>query len=152
MRNMQSLISKHRMGRPAAPSAGQSPADLQTARVAATVDALNALESIISCASFGHPEALTHDRITAYALALMRLRECAGLAGLERLKNACDALAVTVARLIEDRSTACRTHCEALSRFVRHAEEMIRMATECNRYHARPVPEFQAASGVRTSG
>lgn len=152
MHNRQSLISKHRMGRPAALSDGQSPADAQTALVAATVEALNELESIISRPGFDHPETLTRDRITTYALALMRLRECAGLAGLERLKNACDALAVTVARLIEDRGAACRDHCEALTRFVRHAEAMIRMATERNRHHTRPLPEFQAASGVRTPG
>ncbi len=129
MRNMQYLSSKHRIGGVTAacieraPSPG-APKDLVTAAVAA----LNDMGNIVSHQCFTHPDTLTEDRITAYALALMRLRECASAAGLERLMNACDALAVTVSRLIEDRSCACREKCEALTRFVVHAEAMIRMS------------------------
>lgn len=129
MRNMQYLSSKHRIGGVTAaciehaPSPG-APEDLVTAAVAA----LNDMGNIVSHQCFTHPDTLTEDRITAYALALMRLRECARAAGFERLMNACDALAVTVSRLIEDRSCACREKCEALTRFVVHAEAMIRMS------------------------
>jgi hypothetical protein len=129
MRNMQYLTSRHRiaaapalgMGRKSGPGA---PEDL----VAAAVDALNDMGNIVSSQCFTDPEALTQEKITAYALALMRLRERASAAGFERLMNACDALAVTVSRLIEDRSCACREKCEALVRFVVHAEAMIRMS------------------------
>lgn len=129
MRNMQYLSSRHRTGGVAAayrePAPGlDRPEDLVNAAVAA----LNDMGNIVSHQCFTHPDALTEDRITAYALALMRLRECARAAGLDRLMNACDALAVTVSRLIEDRGCACREKCEALTRFVVHAEAMIRMS------------------------
>jgi len=59
----------------------------------------------------------------------MHLRECASAARLERLTDACDALAVTVSRLIEDQSCATRDKCEALTRFVAHAQAMLLMAS-----------------------
>ena len=129
MRNMQHLSSKHRIGVATAvcmesESSPGAPEDL----VAAAVDALNDMGNIVSHECFTNPDALTQDRITAYALALMRLRERASVAGFERLVNACDALAVTVSRLIEDRSCACREKCEALTRFVVHAKAMIQMS------------------------
>lgn len=131
MRNIQYLSSKHRIGVATAifmekqPSPGASE-DL----VAAAKDALNDMSKIVSHQCFTNPDTLTQDGITTYALALMRLRECAGAAGLERLMNACDALAVTVSRLIDDLSCACREKCEALTRFVVHAQAMIQMSTE----------------------
>jgi hypothetical protein len=129
MRNMQYLISKHRIGvatavgmeRESSPGAHE---DL----VAAAVGALNDMGNIVSQQCLTDPDTLTEDRITAYALALLRLRECASAAGFERLMDACDALAVTVSRLIEDRSCACREKCEALARFVVHAEAMLQMS------------------------
>src|SRR5512143_3747546 len=115
MRNRQYLTSKYRIGAAAAVGM-ESGAGLGAPEgwVAAAVDALNDMDTLVSHQSFTQPDTLTEDRITAYALALMRLRECASAAGLERLMNACDALAVTVARLIEDRSCACREKCAAL--------------------------------------
>jgi len=102
--------------------------DATESLIASTVNALSDMRNIVSRHCFTDPDTLTQDRITAYALALMRLRECASAAGLERLMNACDALAVTVSRLIEDRNCACREKCAALTRFVMHAEAMIKMA------------------------
>ena len=147
MRNMQYLSSKHRIGVATAvcmerePSPG-APENLVTA----AVDALNDMGHIVSHQCFAHPDSLTQDRITAYALALMRLRECASAAGFERLMNACDALAVTVSRLIEDRSCACREKCVALTRFVVHAEAMIKMATDSTTHYAPPIPDIRMAS------
>jgi len=96
--------------------------------VAAAMDALDGIGSVVSSQCFANPDTLTPYGITAYALALMRLRECASAARFERLTDACDALAVTVSRLIEDRSCASREKCEALTRFVAHAQAMIQMA------------------------
>jgi len=147
MRDMQILSSKHRIGVATAfcmgwePGLG-APEDL----VAAAVDALNDIGNIVSSQCFTSPDTLTQERITAYALALMRLRECASAAGFERLMNACDALAVTVSRLIEDRGCACREKCEALTRFVVHAEAMIQMSTDRAQHHARPIPNACAVS------
>ena len=64
--------------------------------VAATRDALADIGNIVSHQCFAYPDSLTRDRITAYALALIRVRECASEAGFARLTDACDALAVTV--------------------------------------------------------
>ncbi len=129
MRNRQYLTSKHSVGTETAPCMTAAPgAGAHDDPVAAAVDALNAMGSIVSHQCVTHPDTLTEEKIAAYALALMRLRECASAAGFERLMNACDALAVTVSRLIEDRSCACREKCEALARFVVHAQAMIRMS------------------------
>jgi DNA-binding Xre family transcriptional regulator len=104
----------------------QAPADW----VAAAMDALDGIGSVVSSQCFANPDTLTPYGITAYALALMRLRECASAARFERLTDACDALAVTVSRLIEDRSCASREKCEALTRFVAHAQAMIQMSAD----------------------
>ncbi|NDP48082.1 MAG: hypothetical protein GZ085_06735 [Sulfuriferula multivorans] len=96
--------------------------------VASTLDALKKIEVIVSDGCLNHPETLTQDDILAYALALLQLRECAGIAQMERLMNACDALAVTVSTLIDDRANASPKKCEALSRFVVHARDMILMS------------------------
>lgn len=93
--------------------------------VAAVQDALDALARTVAGPCFSHPAALTQDAITEYALTLIRLRECACAAGFERLTNACDAIAVTVSRLIDDWRSACHENCAALTRFVVHAKAMI---------------------------
>jgi len=147
MRNTQYLSSKHRIGAASAACRERGPSvDAPEQLVAAAVDALNDMGNLVSQQCFTHPETMTEDRITAYALALMRLRECASAAGFERLMNACDALAVTVSRLIEDRRCACREKCETLVRFVVHAEAMIRMSTGGAKRHARLITDIRSAS------
>ncbi|MGE5320169.1 MAG: hypothetical protein ACM3KD_08310 [Hyphomicrobiaceae bacterium] len=146
MRNRQDLTSKHRRGIATAVCMEQeprlgAPEDL----VAAAVEALNDIGNIVSHQCFTNPQTMTQDRITAYALALMRLRERASAAGLGRLMNACDALAVTVSHLIEDRGRACREKCATLTRFVVHAEAMIQMATDSART-ALPIPDIRTPS------
>lgn len=143
MHNVQYLISRHRNGIPTVARLEQhtgTPDDLITV----AEDALDDMENIVSSQCIKHPEALTEERITAYALALVRLRECASTAGLERLVKACDALAVTVSRLIEDKGCACREKCEALTRFVAHAKAMIRMSVERTKHCALPAAEITA--------
>lgn len=107
-------------------------------RVAAVMDALEEISELITHQCFSQPGALTEDSITAYALALMQLRECACAAGLGRLTKACDALAVTVARLIEDKNCTCNRQCEALTRFVAHARAMLQMSAETIRPQTLP--------------
>ena len=114
--------------------------------VAAAVHALGDMGNIVADNCFVNPDTLTHEVITAYALALIRLRECASAAGFERLMNACDALAVTVSRLIEDRSCACREKCEALRRFVVHAQAMLQMSIGSARRCVLPIPDMHGAS------
>lgn len=101
------------------------PARQPTGSVAAAIHALDEIDGVVSDGRFTHPDHLTQDTILAYALALLRVRECAGRAGMGRLMNACDALAVTVSRLIEDRTSASQAKCETLRQFVVHAREMI---------------------------
>jgi hypothetical protein len=147
MRNTQYLSSKHRIGVASAACRERGPSvDAPEQLVAAAVDALNDMGNLVSHQCFTHPDTMTEDRITAYALALMRLRECASAAGFERLMNACDALAVTVSRLIEDRRCACREKCETLVRFVVHAEAMIRMSAGGAKRHALPITDIRSAS------
>ncbi len=146
MRTMQILNSKHRIGVSTAVCLGWeagpgASADL----VAAAVDALNDMGNIVSQQCFANPEALSQGKITAYALALIRLRECAGAAGFERLMKACDALAVTVSLLIEDRSRACSGKCASLTRFVAHAQVMIQMSIDGAKHDA-PPPGIRTAS------
>ncbi|MCA1978057.1 MAG: hypothetical protein LDL19_02360 [Thiobacillus sp.] len=76
---------------------------------------------------FSRSDDLAHDDVLAYALALMRLRDSAHAAGLARLVRACDALAVTVAQLIEHGAAARCEHCDTLTRFAAHARAMVRM-------------------------
>ncbi len=96
-----------------------------TGSVAAAIHALDEIDGVVSDGRFTHPGHLTQDTILAYALALLRVRVCAGRAKMRRLMNACDALAVTVSRLIEDHTSASQEKCEALRQFVVHAREMI---------------------------
>jgi DNA-binding Xre family transcriptional regulator len=91
------------------------------------LDALGGLENVVARYCVKSPDALTADGITSYALALLNLRESAGAARFDRLIKACDALAVTVSRLIEDKSCANPDSCEALARFTKHAREMIQL-------------------------
>lgn len=93
--------------------------------VTAAKHALEEIGNIVSEGCLAHPDKLTQERIMAYALALIKLRECAGIAGMDRLMNACDALAVTVSRLLDDRTSASHAKCEAMTRFVAHARAMI---------------------------
>lgn len=146
MRNRQYLTSKHRIGTTPACKVEPGPVALDEDLIAAAVDALNDMGNIVSHQCFTRPDTLTPDRITAYALALMRLRECASAAGFGRLMNACDALAVTVSRLIEDQGCACREKCAALTRFVVHAQAMIRMSIQGSTYDVLP-----GSTDVRTA-
>jgi hypothetical protein len=129
MRTMQNLNARYRIGE-ATPVGTEPDQGLETSAewVAAAIDALDSIGNVVSDQCFSHPDALTQDSIMSYALALMRLRECASAAGFERLTKACDALAVTVARLIEDISCASSEKCEALTRFVAHAHAMIQLS------------------------
>jgi DNA-binding Xre family transcriptional regulator len=95
--------------------------------MSAVLDALGGLENVVAKYCVKSPDALTADGITSYALALLNLRESAGAARFDRLIKACDALAVTVSRLIEDKSCANLDSCEALARFTKHAREMIQL-------------------------
>jgi hypothetical protein len=92
--------------------------------------ALAALEVVAARPSFIRPGGLMQDDVLAYALALMHLRDSAHAAGRARLTRACDALSVTVARLL-DRCT--QDHCEqcaALKRFIAHAHAMLHMPAD----------------------
>ena len=152
MRNLQNLRAKHRIVPAAICMEGEVGVAASENRVTAAADALNDMGNLVSRQCVVHPETLTQDRIAAYALALMRLRECAGAAGLERLTRACDALAVTVSRLIEDRSCACGQKCEALTQFVVHAQAMIQMAVDSTKRRAPPVPDLRILSGIERNG
>lgn len=142
MGSMQYLNAKYRVGAPTPvcpEGAGQGLAAPEDG-IAVVMDALNSMANVVTNQCFDHPDALTQDNITAYALALVRLRECASMAGFERLTNACDALAVTVSRLIEDRNCASSERCAALRRFVVHAQAMIQMpASSAMRHLAVPA-------------
>jgi hypothetical protein len=149
MRTSQYLTAKYQIG--VITPAGAEPIqclDTSAERVAAVMGALDDMGSVISNQCYSDPEALTQDAITAYALALMRLRECACAAGLERLTKACDALAVTVARLIEDKNCACRDKCTALTRFVAHAHAMLQLSVDVTKPHALPIPAADRAMHV----
>jgi hypothetical protein len=149
MRNMQYLNARYRVGATTPVCVERAPCqDLAASEdwVAAATDALDVIRNVASNHCFSHSNALTQDGITAYALALMRLRECASAAGFERLTNACDALAVTVARLIEDRNCASLDKCETLKRFVAHAQAMIQMSVDVTKRRAMPPPDIRPSS------
>ena len=120
--------------------------------VAAATHALDGIVDVVTHECFDNPDTITIDGITAYALALMRLRECANEAGFERLMNACDALAVTVSRLIEDKNCASPEKCEALTRFVAHAQAMIEMHDTCIRHHSMPVAAARMVADTSING
>jgi DNA-binding Xre family transcriptional regulator len=108
--------------------------------ISAVLDALGRLENVVAMQCVKSPDALTPDGITSYALALLNLRECAGAARFDRLIKACDALAVTVSRLIEDKSCASPENCEALARFTSHARAMIQLYASDVALRAVPTP------------
>lgn len=120
---------------------------LQSQAAAAVQDALDALIRTAAGPSFASPGALSEDAITDYALALIHLRERACAAGYERLTNACDALAVTVSRLIDDPRAACPEKCAALTRFVVHAQAMIPAPEGRAPQHVLPFRESPIGSG-----
>ena len=92
--------------------------------------ALAALETVAEHPAFARPDGLTQDDVLTYALALMHLRDSAHAAGRTRLTQACDALSVTVARLIDHCASARHDQCVALTRFVAHARAMLRMPAD----------------------
>jgi hypothetical protein len=143
MRTMHYLNAKHSIDAVAPFYMERAPSQ----RLAVSVDglvaamgALDGMENVLSNECFDHPDRLTQDGITAYALALLQLRECASEAGFVRLTNACDALAVTVSRLIEDKNCASLDKCEALTRFIAHAWAMIQMYVDSNTAARHPMP------------
>jgi len=147
MGTMQYRVSERRIGAARAHKMKNEPTlDATEDWVAEARRALDDMGNIVSDQCFKNPDALTHEAITVYALALIRLRECATAAGLERLMNACDALAVTVSRLIDDRSCACRDKCEALTRFVVHAQAMIQMSIDSARRRVLPIAGMHGVS------
>jgi DNA-binding Xre family transcriptional regulator len=107
--------------------------------MSAVLDALGGLENVVARYCVKSPDALTADGITSYALALLNLRESAGAVRFDRLIKACDALAVTVSRLIEDKSCANPDSCEALARFTKHAREMIQLHADNATLRAVPT-------------
>jgi alpha-D-ribose 1-methylphosphonate 5-phosphate C-P lyase len=110
--------------------------------------ALEEISDIVSDGCFAHPDTLTQDGITAYALSLIRVRECAGMAGMERLMRACDALAITVSRLIDDRASASLANCKALTQFVAHARAMIVTSPSRTAKFASPSSSRTKAMGL----
>ncbi len=133
MRNMQALYARYRyqVGAITPVVMGQ----IQESALATVRSALKSMETVLSQACFSRPDAPTQEGITAYALALMQLRESASAVGFMRLSNACDALAVTVARLIENRAPARPDQCETLRQFVTHARAMLELEMAGQRAH-----------------
>ncbi|MEW6119293.1 MAG: hypothetical protein AB1593_04305 [Pseudomonadota bacterium] len=121
---LQALYARYRNPVGVLASAPHAPSD--TARRAVR-EALAGLESALTISCLASPDKLTEDGVHAYALALMQLRETAVAAGCRRLVAACDALSVTVSRLIENRAGCRRDQCDALARFVAHARAMVEM-------------------------
>jgi hypothetical protein len=140
VRTTQNLYARYRIS-PALPVRRESPRDPSANRVTAAIEALDGMGALVSTTCFTCPDTLTHEGITAYALALLRLRESAVEAELARLVDACDALAVTVSRLIEDRCCASRDKCDALTHFVVHAQAMIQMAVGRRHVYACTLPD-----------
>lgn len=133
MPNTQALYARHRL--PAGAVASAAALTPEDARPAVET-ALAALEAVAARPAFSQPDALVQDDVLAYALVLMRLRDSAHAAGLVRLTQACDALSVTVARLIENCTSARCDQCGALTRFVAHARAMLQMpADAAARFH-----------------
>jgi hypothetical protein len=125
--NIQALYARHRQ-----PVVTQMrmPEPAPEATCLAVESALAALETVAARPAFARPEGLTQDAVLAYALALMQLRDSAYATGRTRLTQACDALSVTVARLIDHCASARCDQCAALTRFVAHARAMLLMPAE----------------------
>lgn len=125
MPNTQALYARHRtpVGASAPVCAPPPPADAH----AAVLAALAALEAVAARPAFTRPDGLTNDDVLDFALTLLRLRDSAHAASQLRLTQACDALSVTVARLIENCTPVRCDQCGALTRFVAHARAMLLM-------------------------
>ncbi|KAB2319975.1 hypothetical protein F8A86_08145 [Betaproteobacteria bacterium SCN1] len=119
MRNTPTLYARYRYRIGGALSPVRQPDAL-----APVLSALETVEAVVSRPGFAHPGALDRDTVNAYALALMRLRECADAAGCARLTDACDALAVTVAALIEHSVPGHPGRWQTLKQFAVHARAM----------------------------
>ncbi|MFN3751463.1 MAG: hypothetical protein ACK4SR_08820 [Thiobacillus sp.] len=109
---------------PPAPIGDNAP-EVPEKGLAAVHGALERLARAVARPEFARPEAVTWDGIVDYALALMRVRDCAAAAGFERLTQACDALALTVSRLIDERRCTSADTLLTLKRFVAHARAML---------------------------
>ncbi len=146
MRNTQALYARyHRYHR-----IGAASPDRRQDALAPVLSALEAIETVLSQPCFAHPGALDQDGILAYALALMQLRERANTAGCVRLTDACDALAVTVAELIEDHAPGHPGQWESLKQFAVHVRAMIeREMTRPARPAICPLPDRGMAGGAR---
>lgn len=142
MRSVQYRNSHHPFCTVSEPWLGES----QGSIVVALHDSLNELADIVSGPSFAKPDSLNSDIITRYALALMRLREYASAAMFERLTKACDALGLTVSRLIDDPSCAAHEKLAALKRFVVHAREMVKLAADSVEHHVLPSRNVHTGS------
>ena len=133
MPNMQALYARHR--HPAG-ALVRVPTPSPEDACLTVESALTALETVAARPAFARPEGLTQDDVLAYALALMRLRDSAHATGRTRLTHACDALSVTVARLIDHCASARCDQCVALTRFVAHARAMLQMPADATaRFH-----------------
>jgi hypothetical protein len=146
VRNTQALYARyyryHRIG-------AASPDRRQDALVPVR-SALEAIETVLMQPCFAHPGALDQDGIHAYALALMLLRERAHTAGCVRLTDACDALAVTVAELIEHPAPGHPGRRESRKQFAVHARAMIERETaRPARPAVCPLPDRGMAQGAR---
>lgn len=145
MRTLQALYARYR--HPTGTFASDRPAIVSAVARRAVREALAGLETALTAPDASGPNPLlTQDGVNAYALALMRLRECAGAAGCRRLSAACDALSVTVSRLIENRANVRRDQYEALARFAAHAREMIELEA------AEATPSVCEVADFRTFG
>lgn len=131
MPNLQALYARHR--HPAG-ALVRVPTPAPEDACLTVESALAALEAVAAGSAFAQPEALTQDEVLAYALALMQLRDSAHAAGRTRLTQACDALSVTVARLIDQCASARCDSCGTLTRFVVHARAMLQMPADTARF------------------
>lgn len=125
MPNLQTLYARHR---PPAEAILRAEAPIEACLTVES--ALAALENVVARPAFAGTGVPTPENVQAYALALMRLRESAEASGRLRLTRACDALSVTVARLIDQCDAARCDPCAALKRFVVHARAMLYLPAE----------------------
>ncbi|MEW6416254.1 MAG: hypothetical protein AB1482_13490 [Pseudomonadota bacterium] len=110
---------------PPSPTAGSHVRDVREKGLAAVQRALERMASVAARPEFAHPESVTWDSIVDYALALIRVRDSAAAAGYERLTQACDALALTVSRLLDEHRCTSPDALLSLKRFVAHARAML---------------------------
>lgn len=92
--------------------------------------ALNLLAQYAARLDFTRTDCVSQDRckeaLKRYALSLIRLRECAQAAHLNRLTRACDAMAITLSNILDQPVNRIGWRdCHALSLFVTHARTML---------------------------